>query len=196
MRLTPFIAFFVASLVLPGAWAAGDYVGVLRPTSRAIAIPEPGFYWPMAGPFGASLHAVPAAGATHLKLGYRYSRYLSVETGYADFGPLDPVLPVTGGAFRGRGYSMDTVGTIPLWSRGALYGRFGAYRAEGPPALLGSAEWGGRPGSGLRYGLGLKVDLTRRIGMQAEMERVSPLDRWGHREADSDQVSVGVTLRF
>jgi len=189
--------FLVIGFVVTGASAGGDYVGVLRPTSTAIAIPEPGFYWPVAGPFGAGLPTGPLVGGHQLKLGFRYSRYFAVETGFADFGRIEPVLPVTGGAFRGRGFSMDTVGTLPLWSRGALYGRLGAYRAEGPPTLLGAAEWGGRTGSGLRYGLGLKVDLTHRIGMQAEMERVSPLDRWGGpRDTEADQVSVGVTLRF
>jgi hypothetical protein len=177
-------------------WAAGDYIGVLRPAPNTIAIPESGFYLPLAGPFGAGLQAGVAPAGSQFKLGYRYSSYLAVESGYADSVGLGSPLPGTGGGFRARGLSVATVGTLPLWSRGALYGHFGAYRTEGSPALLGPADWAGRPGAGLRYGLGLKVDLSRHIGMQAEMERVSPLDRWGPREAEADQVSVGVTLRF
>jgi hypothetical protein len=196
MNRAGLLVFVISAATFPGAVSADDYVGVLRPTSTAIAIPDPGFYWPMAGPFGAGLQTAPATGGYQFKLGYRYSRYLAFETGYADFGRVDSSLPAAAMPSRGRGFSMDTVGTLPLWSWGALYGRFGAYRAEGPPALLGAPEWGGRPGAGLRYGLGLKLDLTRRIGMTAEMERVSPLDRWGPRETDADQVSVGLTVRF
>jgi len=39
-------------------------------------------------------------------------------------------------------------------------------------------------------------DVTRRVGVQAEMEHFSPLNRWGPREADTDQFSLGVSWRF
>jgi hypothetical protein len=42
----------------------------------------------------------------------------------------------------------------------------------------------------------VKYNLTQRIGLQAEMERFSPLDRWGPREADTDQVTFGITWRY
>ncbi len=37
--------------VVPAAQAAGDYVGVLRPTPNAVAIPQGVFYWPVSGHF-------------------------------------------------------------------------------------------------------------------------------------------------
>lgn len=181
-----------ALVASPAALASGDYVGVLRPAASAIAIPEPGFYWmperaPASG-FGAGM----AAERFKLRLGYRYSRYFSVETGYADSGWTGVEMPLA----RATGFSMDTVGTLPLWTHAALYGRFGAWRSGGSTSLLAGADLGRRPSAGLRYGLGVKYDVTRRIGLQAEMERFSPLDRWGTREPDSDQVTLGVTWRF
>ena len=178
-----------ALLVAPFAATAGDYVGVLRPTawSPAIAIPEPGFYWPLADPFQGR-YGVMATQGFRLKLGYNYSRFLSVETGFADSGSAR--------GMRGRGFTMDTIGTVPLWTHAALYGRLGAWRAGGGTTLLAGAEVGHRQGAGLRYGLGLKYDVTRSLGLQAEMERFSPLDRWGSRDSDTDQVTVGVTWRF
>lgn len=178
--------------------AAGDYVGVLRPTARptAIAIPEPGLYWPLAGPFGGGL--VPAFGqeSFRMKLGYRYSKYFSVETGYSDAGPQSAAEPFSGAFARGRGFSLETVGTLPLWRHASLYGRLGAWRNTGGFSLLTGGDGSHRPGAGLNYGLGFKYDVTRRFGLKAEMERFSPLDRWGTREGDSDNFSVGVTWRF
>ena len=190
----------VVLAALPAAWAApGDYVGTLRPTARptAIAIPDLGFYWPGADPFSRSLGEPALEEGFKLKLGYRYSRYLSVETGYADFGNLSrsPGFGATT-LSRGRGFSMDTIGTLPLWRHASLYGRFGAWHSGAGVSLLGAADTGMRAGSGLRYGLGVKYDLTRSVGVQAEMGRFSALDRWGPREADTDQFTLGVRWRF
>lgn len=188
----------LALSVSPAVPAAGDYVGVLRPPAAptALAIPEPGFYWMPAPLFGGGLGADTATEGFKLKLGYRYSKFLSVETGYADFGSASLRSPFAGLPARGREFSMDTFGTVPLWARAALYGRVGAWRSTGGTSLLSGGDGTQRPGAGLRYGLGFKYDLTRRIGLQAEMEHFSPLDRWGLRDADSDQVSVGVSWRF
>lgn len=187
----------LVALAVPVAHAAGDYVGTLRPTASPspIAIPEPGFYWPSAGLVGSRLRSPQLTEGLNLRLGYRYSSHFSVETGFADAGPgfLNP----GPGAFPGRGreFSMDTVGTIALWSHASLYGRVGAWRLETGASLLGG-DAVARPGAGLRYGLGFKYDVSRHIGLQAEMERFSPLDRWGTREADSDQFKLGVHWRF
>lgn len=187
----------LAVAAVPLGHAAGNYVGTLRPRAApsAIAIPEPGFYWQSADPFGSPLRAPKLAEGFNLKLGYRYSTYFSVETGYADAGPA---VPDSGfGAFpaRGRGFSMDTVGTLPLWTHASLYGRVGAWRSETGTSFL-AGDVMSRAGAGIRYGLGLKYDLTRRVGLQAEMERFSSLDRWGQREADTDQFTLGIRWRF
>jgi len=196
LRWLPAVVF----AAFPAAHAAqGDYVGTLRPTAKpsAIAIPDLGFYWPGGDPFARSLGEPALAEGLKVKLGYRYSRYLAVETGYADFGNLSrtPGFGATT-ASRGRGFSMDTIGTLPLWRHASLYGRLGAWHSGAGVSLLGAADPGMRTGSGLRYGLGVKYDLTRSVGLQAEMGRFSTLDRWGPREGDTDQFTLGVRWRF
>lgn len=193
------LAALALALGLPAAAAAGgNYLGVLRPGGKpaAIAIPEPGFYGPMAGSFGVGLLPEAPAEGLKFKLGYRYSRYFSVETEYAE--PMLPSfrMPFPQASSRGRGFSMDTVGTLPLWRHAELYGRLGAWRTGGGASLLAGFEGAPRAGAGLRYGLGFKIDLTRRLGLQAEMERFTPLDRWGPREPDTDHVTLGVIWRF
>lgn len=193
--------FVLAAAAAPLA-AAGDYVGVLKlPSSPpAIAIPEPGFYWRSAEPSVGLLGAPALADGFQLKLGYRYSRYFSFETGYADALSASPFPAFGGQTARARGFSMDTVGTLPLWGHSTwghatLYGRLGAWRSEAGVSLL-SGEPASRPGAGVRYGLGLKYDVTRSVGLQAELERYSPIDRWGPRESDTDQFTLGVRWRF
>ena len=182
--------------------AAADYVGVLKLPSApsAIAIPEPGFYWRSAEPSLGTMGMPSLAEGFQLKLGYRYSRYFSFETGYAGTLSASPFSAFGDLPARARGYSMDTVGTLPLWGHSTwghatLYGRLGAWRSDAGVSLL-PGEAASRAGAGVRYGLGLKYDVTRSVGLQAEMERFSPIDRWGPRESDTDQFKLGVRWRF
>lgn len=130
------------------AMAAGDYVGVLKPSSRLIAIPDSALRWPMGGSLADGVGAGTGTPAVQFRLGYQYSRNLSVEAGYSDSG------------------------------------------------------WGGirspfaRPATGQRYGLGVKYDFTRSFGLKADMEHYSPFNRWGSREPESDQLTLGVFWRF
>jgi hypothetical protein len=73
-------------LVAPVAFASSDYVGVLKPSSRLIAIPDSALGWPYAGSFGNGVGAGTGAEGGQLRLGYRYSRNWSVEAGYSDSG--------------------------------------------------------------------------------------------------------------
>lgn len=195
MTFRPVTLAFLAIAFVPATEAAADYVGVLKPPAApaALAIPEPGFYWRSAEP---ALRPPLLDDGFQVKLGYRYSKYLALETGYSDSGPASPLPGFVVVAPRSRGFSMDTVGTLPLWGHASLYGRLGAWRADAGISLLGGGDAPPRPGAGLRYGLGLKYDLTRAVGLQAEMERFSPIDRWGPRESDTDQFTLGVRWRF
>ncbi len=75
-----------AVLIAPPVFAASDYVGVLKPTSRLIAIPDSALRWPLTGSFGSEMAAGTGSEAVQMRLGYRYSRNWSVEAGYSDSG--------------------------------------------------------------------------------------------------------------
>lgn len=193
--MVPFRLFLALAAAAAGspAVADGDYLGMLRPSAGALALPEPGFYSSLTAPrLSAGLTGGPG-----LKLGYRYSRFLSVETGFEGAGTGRGMAPDSPWVMPGRGRSawIDTVGTLPLWKRASLVGRLGAYRAESLPAALAPIE-GGRTANRLRYGLGLRLDLSRNLGLQADVERFSPGERAGYSDPEADQVSVGLTWRF
>jgi hypothetical protein len=137
------------------------------------------------------------------KLGYKPSRYFAVEGEVVDFprledpfgSPADLAAP-----FRGTGFGVDTIAMLPLW-RFSFYGRMGAYRGDSRlgyhwhpmPLADGPATRGTR----LRYGLGLRYDFTRSLGVRAELERNASLRDPLVSEIESgDQVSVGLSWRF
>lgn len=194
--------FALALTLVPGMPLAEDYLGTLKPPQSSLTPP---------GVYSFATAATPAAAAPNgesayrLKLGYKYSRYFAVEGEYVDFKPAGPEMFATpsslASAFRGTGFGVDTIAMLPLW-RFSLYGRLGAYRGDarggfgyGSTALL-PAEGLAR-GARWRYGMGVRYDFTKSLGIRAELERHAPLGSPLATEADAaDQFSVGVSWRF
>jgi OmpA-OmpF porin, OOP family len=196
----------IACAVLPVAAAADDYQGGLR-------LPKPGVT-AAAGVFSFESEPLPTAfnsaaalravdSGYRFKLGYKYSRYLSFESEFVDFGRTPADIFTSPGnlasAFRSTGFGVDTVATLPVWRSFSFYGRMGAYHGEVRNAfamystsLLDSAARGTR----WRYGLGVRYDFTNAFGIHAELERYSPLGSPLAGEPDSELVSVGVAWRF
>ena len=193
-------AVAIPLLALPAAaMAAEDYFGVLR-------VPAPATFTPGAYTAFSSLssNALPTAADTssRFKLGYKSSRYFAVEAELTDYArPSNPFASPTSlaSAFRSTGFAVDTVATLPLW-RFSFYGRMGAYRGDrnGPLALAGALPFEQGPrGARWRYGLGLRYDFTRSLGLMAEVERHSlGLGSPMAGDIDADQLSVGVSWRF
>jgi hypothetical protein len=163
------IAALALALALPGAGLAEDYLGLLR---------------------------LPRTGA-----GHNYSPYFGVSSDFVDYArPLDPFTSPANLAsnFRAPGFGVDATATLPLW-RFSFYGRMGAYRGDvrdpfvaSHTSLLGDASMRSR----WRYGLGMRYDFTRSLGVRAELEHYSPLGAPLAADPDSDQFTVGLSWRF
>jgi hypothetical protein len=196
----------LAALVLasiPVVALAEDYLGGLKlPVPSA---PAPGGSFSLVSePVNRFSLAHGAENGMRLKLGYKYSRYLSVESEFVDFGrsPAD-IFARPGNfasAFRSTGFGVDTVATLPVWRSFSFYGRLGAYRGEARNAfaaystsLLGESA---PRGTRWRYGLGMRYDFSNSFGVHAELERYSPLGAAFAGEPESDLFSVGVAWRF
>jgi hypothetical protein len=183
---------------LCGVALADDYVGTLKPPQSSLA--PPGMYSFATEP---SFNGKAGDSGFRLKLGYKYSRFFAVEGEVVDFGrPADPFASPGNLAsmFRSTGFGVDTIAMLPVW-RFSFYGRMGAYRGD----ARGGFGWHPLPlsdgqftrGTRLRYGLGLRYDFTKSLGIRAEVERHSPLGSPLLTEVDAgDQVSVGVSWRF
>jgi hypothetical protein len=198
------------ALVLPallplGAAAQENYLGILKPPRTTQAAPEARGIYSFSSPLFGLTPRLDSDAGYRLKLGYKYSRYFSVEGELVDTGKqaANPFASPSSLApsFRSTGFGVDTVATLPLWGF-SLYGKLGAYRGEGrsngfstySTSLVNDPFRGTR----LRAGLGLRYDFTRTLGVRAELERQSPLGSSvaSDAEGDRDQFSVGVSWRF
>jgi hypothetical protein len=191
-------ALVLAMACLPAA--ADGYLGILKAPDSTL-LPR-GLYTFSSAPAPGFSQAITAESGSRFKLGYKYSRYLAVEGEFSEFTrPADVFAnPASlASAFRSTGFGMDAVATLPLW-RFSLYGRMGAYHGDRngfnaySTGLLGDRTL---RGTHWRYGLGMRFDITRTLGIRAELERHanglgSPLAG----DIDSDQVTVGVSWRF
>ena len=191
-----FAAFAIA---LPGAALCDDYVGTLRAPQSTLT--PPGIYSFATAP--DPLAALASDSVYRLKLGYKPSRYFAVEGEVVDFGPVqDPFRSPNdlSAQFRSTGFGVDTIAMLPIW-RFSFYGRMGAYRGDGRAGYA----WHPMPLAGdkfsnstrLRYGLGMRYDFTRSLGVRAELERHSSLrDPFTTEFDSSEQLSLGLSWRF
>ena len=183
---------------LPGIAAAGDYVGTLKPSQSTLA-PAVGMYSFLSDPAPSSM----TEDGYRFKLGYQYSRYLAVEGEMVDFGRArDPFSNPANlaSAFRSTGFGVDTIAMLPIW-RFSFYGRMGAYRGDARGSMsfsqLAAADPQATRGARWRYGLGLRYDFTKSLGVRAELERHSAFGTNLLTDVDSgEQVSVGVSWRW
>ncbi|HSN21112.1 MAG TPA: outer membrane beta-barrel protein [Usitatibacter sp.] len=185
----------------PIAAAAGDYVGTLKlPRST---LPAPGELYSFASIPSPSLSGTPSTDQPfRLKLGYRYSRFFSVEGEVNDMARTPANFfgaPASlASQFRSSGFGVDTVATLPVWGF-SFYGKLGAYRGEPSyPFATYSTSLLGDVGmrTHWRYGLGVRYDFTKSLGVRAQVERYSPLGAPLATEPDADLFSIGVSWRF
>ena len=190
---------FALACTLAALPAAADYLGTFKPPTAGF-VPS-GIYSFANIPVDTG-SAGPVDQQTRLKLGYQYSRYFAVESEFVDSLRND-VFASPGNltsAFRSTSFGVDTVATLPVW-RLSFYGRMGAYRGD-PRSLFASYSTsllgGDSPSrSRWRYGLGMRYDITKAIGVRAEMERYSLMGGSSfNNEPESEQISLGVSWRF
>ena len=200
--MTPSLRLLALAIAyLPGAAAAENYLGMLKPPKAVLPDGTASFSFTAFAP--ATLSGAPPADSSYrLKLGYHYSRYFSVEGEVNDLARAPADVFANPGSlapsFRSTGFGVDTVATLPLW-RFSFYGRLGAYHGDPhdtfnaySTSLLADAT--GR--THWRYGLGVRYDVTKALGIRAQVERYNALGTPLANEPESDLFSVGVSWRF
>lgn len=134
--------------------------------------------------------------------GYRYSRGVAVEVGYADFGATSASGTVAGVGVQAHAevtaWDLSGVFSLPVGERLSIFGKLGVYRAEvesagNVGAFTGSAS---DTGSGFTYGVGAQYDLSRAFGVRAEWQAYDNVGGPGTGEDDVSALMLGVLLRF
>jgi opacity protein-like surface antigen len=133
--------------------------------------------------------------------GYRFSRAVSAELGYADFGEVEGEGSVAAGPARlvRRTSAVDLVGvfSVPIVDRLSVFGKFGMYRGRTKldVTIAGAPEHAGGTNAGWTYGAGLGYDLGR-IGVRAEWQRYDNVGSHSTGEDDIDALTLGLIWRF
>ena len=141
--------------------------------------------------------------------GYRWRNDVALEAavgsaveGYRLSGRGGVGLMVPAGAEpASRAWNLDLYGSWGFLRRLSLYGRLGYSQAEDPAlyrTTLASTAVDRRMRDGLSYGLGLRYDVTRSLGLKLEYARVGThaVDAGSLALPDADQVQFGLQFRF
>ena len=145
--------------------------------------------------------------------GYRWHNDVAVEAGLArsesyalrPFGAGTPggvglTLAAPHDPAARAAWNVDVVGSYTFFRAFALYGRVGyaqqdAFTATPTNLLTGDAR---RTREGMNYGLGMRYDVTRALGVNLEYTRFGrfAFETFGGNLPENDQVRLGVQFRF
>ncbi|HVF64056.1 MAG TPA: outer membrane beta-barrel protein [Casimicrobiaceae bacterium] len=157
--------------------------------------------------FAFPIAGTPASQATTLFGGYRWRNDLSIEAALAssDYrlpggGGVGLMLPQTMDAGV-RAWNVDVYGNWAFMRRLSLYGRLGYAQSDSTPAYATSAAFVSpdrRGRDGLSYGVGLRYDFNRSLGLKLEYARIGTqaADIGSLTLPDADQVQFGLQFRF
>ena len=197
MKFLGAVCAALALLCAPSAWSqeAGFYVGGAVGQAEHKDACE-----------GANISCDEKDSAWKIFGGYQINRNLAVELGYADLG--ESAASGTVGAitvdarFEVTVFELSAVGMLPIMDRLSLFGRAGLYRSD--VELSGTGRLGATtvPVSSsddnidFTFGLGVRYDVTRNIGVRAEWQRYLGVGGDDTGESDIDLLSIGVLFRF
>jgi len=95
-----------------------------------------------------------------------------------------------------RAWNVDVYGSWAFWRSLSLYGRMGYQQADAAAVLVDPR----RARDGVNYGVGLRYDMTRSLGLKLEYARFGHLYGEaavaGSTMPESDQVQFGLQYRF
>jgi len=152
----------------------------------------------------ASAVALPAHSQSFVFGGYRWRNDLSLEAAIRSVedyrlggrGGVGLVMPDDASA--PRTLDVDVYGSWSFWRSLSLYGRLGYSQSEALPVYSTSiAAADPRARNGLNYGVGLRYDLTRSLGLKLEYARPAALaGEPAQGLPEGDQVQFGLQFRF
>lgn len=137
--------------------------------------------------------------------GYQFNPNGAVEFGYVDLGKVkasgtDSFLGAASIDWEASGFTAALVGSLPVGQNFGLMGKLGLFHwdldANASSSVFGSGS-DTASGTDLTYGLGLKYDFSKTVGVRAEWERFKDVgDDNTTGQGDIDLLSVGLVFKF
>ena len=130
--------------------------------------------------------------------GYQFSRTLSLELGYANLGAASASQGPLEARYEVNAWDLSSLLSFPLTNQFAFFGRLGIYHADvdsrgnvGPFTAAQSDK-----NSGLTYGLGVKYEFTRSLGLRAEWQQYGNVGSNSTGKDDLSTLTVGAFFKF
>lgn len=123
--------------------------------------------------------------------GYQFNRHLAAELGYANLGEAS----ASGVGITARAevtaWDVVAVGSFPIMDRFSIYAKLGMFRSESEvTASTGTSS--DESETGFTFGVGLRYDFTRNLGVRAEWQRYQEVSE----DTDADLLSIGIVWKF
>lgn len=135
--------------------------------------------------------------------GYQFNRNFALELGYINLGEARvagtvPPFGTVSATFESTAFDLVAVGSMPIADRFSIYGKIGLYRADTDVDVAVGAGAGTESDTNadITFGIGVRYDFTRNLGVRAEWQRYSDVTAGEFGESDLDVISVGVLFRF
>ena len=129
--------------------------------------------------------------------GYQANRNFSVEVGYTDLGEVSGSFGASTVKAAATALELVGIGSFPVTNELSLYGKIGIYRGE--TDVTGTGLFSGSvsdSNTDLTFGVGIRYDFSRNLGLRAEWQRYSDFGGSDIGEADVDALSVGLVWKF
>jgi OOP family OmpA-OmpF porin len=127
-----------------------------------------------------------------LAIGNQFNPNVALEFGYADLGEAKVTAAGVSCKADANGFGASVVGSLPAANQLSFTGRVGLFRwDESITCSAGAASVSDSDsGTDLAFGVGVRYDITKTVGVRGEWERYD-LD-----DADVDMLSFGVVVKF
>jgi OmpA-OmpF porin, OOP family len=129
--------------------------------------------------------------------GYQFNKNLAVELGYTDVGEASASAGPFTASIEVAIWELVAVGSWPFTPNFSAYGKLGMYRGDtelttNAPGISNESE----SNTDLTYGIGVRWDFTKNLGLRAEYQVYSDVGGGNIGEGDVDVISIGVIWKF
>lgn len=130
--------------------------------------------------------------------GYQFNRYIAVEGGYVDLGKASVAGPQGFASTDSNAWQIGAVGSIPLNSQFAFTGKLGLARTatDGSGNINGVAFAGSDSNTAPTYGLGMRYDISKAVGLRGEWERFRISNAGFGGKSDADLFTLNALFKF
>jgi OmpA-OmpF porin, OOP family len=147
--------------------------------------------------FGIDVSCDDKDNAWRILGGYQFNRNLAVELGYTDVGEVSASFGGFNASIEAKIWELVGVGSWPFTPNFSAYGKLGLYRGETDFSTNAPGEENAsESNSDLTYGLGVRWDFTRNLGVRAEYQIYKDVGGGEIGEGDVDVISIGVIFKF